>query len=72
MPRKSIFDDAAESRQQEQERIEAQLTNKASNRKEHLNISLPKEYKDKLFAYAKKRCLSASVLIQMWIDEHCD
>ena len=42
-----------------------------SARKVPMNITLPVEYKYKLQEYAKKKHLSASILIQMWIDEYC-
>lgn len=37
-----------------------------------MNISITKGYHKKLMAYSKKKCLPASALIRMWIDEHCD
>ncbi len=40
-------------------------------RKVCMNITLPQEYKERLQEYSSQRQLSASVLIQMWIDEHC-
>ena len=46
-------------------------TEEVSGRKVPMNITLPVEYKEKLQAYAKEKHLSASILIQMWIDEHC-
>ncbi len=64
----------AEKRQEEQQQIEAQLTGsetKGSTRKERMNITLPSSYKKRLIAAAREKSLSASVLIQMWIDEHC-
>jgi len=36
-----------------------------------MNITLPQEQKNKLQAAAKAKGLTASVMIQMWIDEHC-
>lgn len=37
-----------------------------------MNISITKGYHKKLMAYSRKKCLPASALIRMWIDEHCD
>lgn len=71
----SIFSVDAVKRQKEQEKIEKKLskshTEDVSSRKVPMNITLPVEYKEKLQSYAKEKHLSASVLIQMWIDEHC-
>lgn len=70
----SMFSEDAEKRRKDQELLEAKLTGnpvKTSNRKVPMNITLPVEYKDRLIAAAKEKSLSASVLIQMWIDEHC-
>lgn len=43
-----------------------------SNRKAHMNINLPLDYKKRLQAAAAKQHTSASYLILSWIDEHCD
>ncbi len=71
----SIFSVDAVKRQKEQEKIEKNLskshTEDISGRKVPMNITLPVEYKEKIQAYAKEKHLSASILIQMWIDEHC-
>ena len=68
----SIFSTAALKRQQEQEAIESQLKGSPKpTRKVPMNITLPKDYKDRLTAAARERHISASVLIQTWIDEHC-
>ena len=72
--RKSCFDIDAEARQKEQQTIENKIMGKMEpirNRKVPMNITLPLEYKEKLQAYAKERNISASILIQMWIDEKC-
>lgn len=72
--RESIFSVDAAKRQKEQADIEKKVTKQVddtSSRKVPMNISLPVEYKEKLQAYAKEKHLSASILIQMWIDEHC-
>ncbi len=71
----NIFSVDAVLRQKEQEKMEQKLskshTEPVSDRKVPMNITLPVEYKEKLQSYAKEKHLSASVLIQMWIDEHC-
>lgn len=41
-------------------------------RKVSMNISLPAEYKKKLNDYAAAKQLSASVVIQILIDSHCN
>lgn len=70
----NTFMQDAEKRQEEQQQIEAQLTGSdtmKSNRKERMNITLPSSYKKRLISAAEEKALSCSVLIQMWIDEHC-
>ncbi len=71
----NIFSVDAVKRQQEQEKMEQKLskshTEQISERKVPINLTLPAIYKEKLLSYAKEKHLSASVLVQMWIDEHC-
>ena len=71
----NIFSVDAVKRQQQLEKIEKKLskthTETITDRKVPMNITLPVEYKDKLQAFAKEKHLPSSVLIQMWIDEHC-
>ena len=78
--RESIFSVEAIKRQQEQANIQKKVglntgfnteEKITSTRKVPMNITLPLEYKYKLQEYAKKKHLSASILIQMWIDEFC-
>ena len=74
--KESIFSVEAIKRQQEQADIQKKVGLNAeekiiSTRKVPMNITLPLEYKYKLQEYAKKKHLSASILIQMWIDEFC-
>lgn len=73
--KESIFSVDAVKRQKEQEQIEKKLsksyTESVYSRKVPMNITLPVEYKEKLLTYAKGKHLSASILIQMWIDENC-
>lgn len=71
----SMFSAEAAKRHEDQENIKAHLGLAAepvkSKRKVRMNITLPQDYKDRLTAAASEKHLSASVLIQMWIDEHC-
>lgn len=46
-------------------------TEQKRSRKVSMNITLPQAYKEKLQKYSVEKQLSASILIQMWIDEHC-
>lgn len=69
----SIFSVDAVKRHQEQEALVNQFTgNPKPTRKVPMNITLPLEYKNRLVETAKAKGLSASVIIQMWIDEHCN
>lgn len=70
----SMFSTEAANRHQEQEALTNKLTAPESikpERKVRMNITLPSDYKDRLNAAASEKHLSASVLIQMWIDENC-
>lgn len=68
----SMFSVDAAKRHQEQTAIESQLTGAPNPaRKVPMNITLPKDYKDRLTAAAREKHISASVLIQTWIDENC-
>lgn len=71
----SMFSAEAIERHQEQEALTNKLTAPVGSikpeRKVRMNITLASEYKDRLNAAASKKGLSASVLIQMWIDENC-
>ena len=73
--KESIFSVDAVKREREQADLEKKVglsTEEAvSNRKVPMNITLPLEYKRKLQAYAKEKHLSASILIQIWIDKYC-
>lgn len=76
----NIFDKNQAERLKEQREKEAQMkapAAKGSSGKDpdeiiRVNISLSNAYKDRIQAYAKKHCMSVSVLIRTWIDEHCD
>lgn len=67
--KQNIFSIDVASRHNEQESFEKSLTGK-STRKVPMNITLPIEYKNRLVAMARAKGLSASVMIQIWIDEH--
>lgn len=70
---KSIFSVDAAKRHQEQTALASELTGAPKpTRKVPMNITLPVEHKKKLQAAAKAKGLSASLIIQMWIDEHCN
>ena len=69
----NMFSVDAAKRHQEQTALESQLTGSPKpTRKVPMNITLPVEHKNKLQAAAKAKGLSASLIIQMWIDEHCN
>ena len=69
----SMFSVDAAKRHQEQEALSSPLTGTPKpTRKVPMNITLPLEYKNRLVETAKAKGLSASVIIQMWIDEHCN
>ena len=74
----SMFGAEAAKRQIEQEALEAKLKHEPAALEDNddqiirMNISITKGYHKKLMAYSKKKCLPASALIRMWIDEHCD
>ena len=70
----NIFSAEYAKRHQEQTALESKLTGapKPPTRKVPMNITLPLEHKNRLVEAAKAKGLSASVIIQMWIDEHCE
>ena len=70
----SIFSLDAAKRHEEQTALASELTGapKPPTRKVPMNITLPQDHKNRLMQTAKAKGLSASVIIQMWIDEHCD
>lgn len=72
MKNQNIFSIEAENRQIEQEVIQDKIGLRVSSRnKVPMNITLPPELKLKLKDYARKKHLSASIVIQMWIEEFC-
>lgn len=69
----SMFSVDAAKRHQEQTALASELTGAPKpTRKVPMNITLPLDYKNRLVETAKAKGLSASVIIQMWIDEHCN
>jgi len=72
MKKENIFSVEAVNRQKEQEAIEKKIgLNVLSEKKVPMNITLPPELKIKLKNYARKKHISASIVIQMWIEEFC-
>ncbi len=66
--KENIFSIEAVKRQEEQDAIQKKLK---ETRKVPMNITLPIECKKRLQEYARKKHLSASILIQLWIDQYC-
>ena len=53
-------------------KIMAEITGAVKNdNKVKMNITLNQDFKDRLQKEARRKGMSASVLIQTWIDEHC-
>lgn len=54
-------------------KIMAEITGAVKNdNKVKMNITLNQDFKDRLQKEARRKGMSASVLIQTWIDEHCE
>ena len=76
----NTFKQEAEKRQEQQQQIEAQLTGSEESKAEEIkskkrvrmNITLPPEHKKRLETAARKKSVSASYLIQSWIEDHCE
>ena len=70
----NTFKQEAEKRQEQQQQIEAKLIgeDQEPSGRVRMNITLPVENKNRLQAAARKKSVSASYLIQSWIEEHCD
>jgi hypothetical protein len=66
----NIFEDDLKRRLEDQEKKKASngLDNKAKG--ERINISLPKDYKDRLVEYAAINHMNPSQVIRKWIDEN--
>lgn len=73
------FAQAQEKREAEQAKIKQNLGMKTakveatapSKRKVRLDVTVPADTKQKLLDYAENKGLSASVVVQMLIDEQC-
>lgn len=73
------FAKAQEKREAEQAKIKQNLgmktakveTTASSKRKVRLDVTVPADTKQKLLDYAENKGLSASVVVQMLIDEQC-
>lgn len=72
----AISAEAAANARRERElesKIMAEITGAPKNdNKVKMNITLNQDFKDRLQKEARRRGMSASVLIQTWIDEHCE
>ena len=66
--KESIFSVEAVRRQAEQEKAGLKIEDK---KKVPMNITLFPEHKYRLQEYARKKHLSASIIIQMWIEKYC-
>lgn len=74
MKKENIFQKSAENREREQAKIKKSVgleVEVPEDKKVAFNIYIPKEYKEKLQKYATSKHMSASTLIQVWIDENC-
>ena len=72
----AISAEAAANARRERElesKIMAEITGAPkTDNKVKMNITLNQDFKDRLQKEARRRGMSASVLIQTWIDEHCE
>lgn len=70
---KNMFAEAQKRREAEQAEIKKKLgmqtVQTPSKRKVRLDVTIPADTKQKLLDYAEKKGLSASIVIQMLIDE---
>ena len=75
MTKENPFARAQKQRELEQAQIKKNLGIKtdvrSANRKVRLDVTIPSDTKQKLLDYADTKGLSASVVIQMLIDENC-
>ena len=72
--KESIFSVEAVKREQEQAKLQKKVgleTEVNFEKKVPMCITLPPDYKVRLQDYARKKHLTASIVIQMWIDEYC-
>lgn len=73
--KKNMFAEAQKKREAEQADIKAKCGVKTAQvttkRKVRLDVTVPQNTKERLHDYAEKKGLSASVVVQMLIDEAC-
>lgn len=73
--KKNMFAEAQKRREAEQANIKAKCGVKSAQaptkRKVRLDVTVPQDTKERLLDYAEKKGLSASVVVQMLIDEAC-
>ena len=70
--KESIFSVESVRRQAEQEDLQKKAGLKIEDKKKvPMNITLFPEHKYRLQEYARKKHLSASIIIQMWIEKYC-
>lgn len=73
--KKNMFAEAQKKREAQQADIKAKCgvksTQVTTKRKVRLDVTVPQNTKERLLVYAEKKGLSASVVVQMLIDEGC-
>ena len=73
--KKNMFAEAQKNREAQQADIKAKCGVKTAQvttkRKVRLDVTVPQNTKERLLDYAEKKGLSASVVVQMLIDEAC-
>ena len=73
--KKNMFAEAQKKREAEQADIKAKCGVKtaqvSTKRKVRLDVTVPQDTKERLLDYAEKKGLSASVVVQILIDEAC-
>jgi hypothetical protein len=72
--KKNMYAEAQARREAEQAAIKQACGMKVetgAKKKVRLDVTISPVSKNRLLQYASERCLSASVVIQMLIDEHC-
>lgn len=73
--KKNMFVEAQKEREAQQADIKAKCGIKTAQvttkRKVRLDVTVPQNTKERLLVYAEKKGLSASVVVQMLIDEAC-
>lgn len=69
----NYFDDMEQKllEKQEQKQESLNIKEQTSKKKVDLHVTIPQETMDKLKASSKAKHLSASVLVQLLIDEYC-